>query len=122
MFNLQAGIHLHEEELVRTIGRDDEIHRARTDVVDAARGVAGRRADPCPGRRIEQRRGGLLDDLLVAPLQAALAFAEMHDIAVRIGEHLYFDVPGPQYESLQEQCVVTERGGSLSPCTDQRLA
>ena len=43
---------------------------------------------------VEQRRRRLLDDLLVAALQAALALAEMDHVAVRVGEHLHLDVAG----------------------------
>ena len=123
MFHLQPGVHLHEEELVGTVGGDDELHRAGADVVDAAGGVAGRRPDPRPGSAASSSGDGrLLDDLLVAPLQAALALAEVHHVAVRVGEHLHLDMPGPQHESLQEQRVVAERGGRLPPRADQRLA
>ena len=74
---------------------DDELDRARAGVVDAARGVARPPRPIARPRRpaVEQRRRRLLDDLLVAPLQAALALAEVHDVAVRVGEHLDLDVP-----------------------------
>ena len=55
VLDLQAGVHLHEEELVGPVGGDDELDGARAGVVDAARGVARGRADPCPGRRVQQR-------------------------------------------------------------------
>ena len=38
-------------------------------------------------------RGRLLHHLLVAALQRAVAFAEVHDIAEAVGDHLQFDVP-----------------------------
>ena len=114
VLDLQAGVHLHEEELVGPVGGDDELDRAGAGVVDAARGVAGRGADAGAGRGVQQRRRRLLDDLLVAALQAALALAEVHDVAVAVGEHLHLDVPGVQHEPLEEQGVVTERGGRLA--------
>ena len=55
VFDLQAGVHLHEEELVGPVRGDDELDGARTGVVHAARGVAGGRADARPGRGVEQR-------------------------------------------------------------------
>ena len=55
VLDLQAGVHLHEEELVGPVGGHDELDGARAGVVDAARGVARGRADPCPGRRVQQR-------------------------------------------------------------------
>ena len=51
VLDLQAGVHLHEEELVGTVGGDDELDGAGAGVVHAARGVAGGRADARPGRR-----------------------------------------------------------------------
>jgi hypothetical protein len=59
---------------------NDELHRAGADVADAARRLACGRADACAGRGIQQRRGRFFDDLLVPPLQRALALAEVHDV------------------------------------------
>jgi hypothetical protein len=56
VFDLQAGVHLHEEKLVRAGPPDDELDGACAGVVDAAGGVASGRADARPGRRVEQRR------------------------------------------------------------------
>ena len=109
VLDLQAGVHLHEEELVGPVGGDDELDGARAGVVHAARGVAGRGADAGPGRGVQQRRRRLLDHLLVAALQAAFALAEVDDVAVAVGEHLHLDVAGAQHESLEEQRVVAER-------------
>ena len=73
--------------------RDDELDRAGADVAArprAATALAPIARAPLVG---EQRRRRLLDDLLVPPLQAALALAEVHDVAVRVGEDLDLDVP-----------------------------
>ena len=42
--------------------------------------------------RAHARRRRLLDDLLVAPLQRAVAFVEMDGVAVPVGEYLHLDV------------------------------
>ena len=55
VFDLQAGVHLHEEELVGPVGGDDELDGAGAGVVDAAGGVAGGGADARPGRLVQQR-------------------------------------------------------------------
>ena len=55
VLDLQAGVHLHEEELVGPVRGDDELDGACTGVVDAAGGIAGGRADARPGRGVEQR-------------------------------------------------------------------
>ena len=119
MFHLQTGVHLHEEEFVGTVGGDDELDGPCAGVVDTARGVTRGRADAGPGRGVQQRRRRLLDHLLVASLQTALAFAEVNDIAMAVGKHLHLDVPGVRHEPLQEQCVVTERRRGLTTRRDQ---
>ena len=121
VLDLQAGVHLHEEELVGRVGGDDELDGAGAGVVDAARGVARGGADAGAGLGIQQRRRRLLDDLLVAALQAALTLAEVDHAAVRIGENLHLDVPGTLDEPLEEQRVVAERRGRLAPGRGQRV-
>jgi hypothetical protein len=115
VLDLQAGVHLHEEELVGGVRADDELHRARAGVADRAGGVDGGASDAGAGRLVEQYRGCLLDHLLVAALQAALALAEVHDVAVVVGEDLHLDVPRRQHEPLEEEGVVAEAAGRLTP-------
>ena len=115
MLHLKPGVHFHEEELLGAVGGDDELHRAGSDIVDAAGGIAGCSADPGPGRGVEQRRRRLLDDLLMATLQAALTLAEMKHRTVGVGEHLNLNVPGAQDEPLEEQGVVAECRTGLAP-------
>ena len=55
VFDLQPGVHLHEEELVGAVGGDDELDGAGADVVHAARGIACGGADSGAGVGIEQR-------------------------------------------------------------------
>ena len=55
VFDLQSGVHLHEEELVGPVGGHDELDGACAGVINAACRVAGRRADACPGCLVEQR-------------------------------------------------------------------
>jgi hypothetical protein len=84
MLHLDARVHLDEVEVARAI--DEELDRA------GAR-VAGRprrpRRRPCPSlcaMLVGQARGGrLLDQLLVAALDGAVAFAEVDDLAVAVG-------------------------------------
>ena len=46
-----------------------------------------------PELRVDGRRRRLLDELLVTPLDRAVALAEVDDVAVVVGEDLHLDVP-----------------------------
>ena len=90
MLDLHAGVHLQEEVLAVLA---EALDRAGADVVDRARRVGGDLADPlahAPRRR--PGAGRLLDELLVAALDRAVALAEVDDVAVRVGEDLHLDV------------------------------
>ena len=62
----------------------------------------------------EIRRGRLLDELLVATLQRAVARRDDDHIAVRVGEHLRLDMAGPVEVALDEALAATESGHCLS--------
>ena len=54
-------------------------------------------------------RGRFLDDLLMAPLHRAVALAEVHRVAVAVGEHLELDVPRVLEELLHVDLIAAER-------------
>ena len=56
----------------------------------------------------QQRGGRLLDDLLVAPLDRAVADAERPRRALPVGDHLDLDVPGAGDQALQEDHAAAE--------------
>ena len=60
------------------------------------------------------RRGRLLDDLLMPTLQRAVALEEMHDVAVRVREHLDLDMARRGDILLDQHAVVAERGLRLA--------
>src|SRR5688572_26198884 len=74
----------------------------------------------CPG--IEQRRGRLLDDLLIAPLDRTFALAQMDDIAVLVAQHLDFDVAWMVDVFLDEEPIIAERGCRLGTGTRKALS
>ncbi len=112
MLDLEPGVHLDEVARVpRLLAGDDELDGARAHVPDGPRGPHRVRAHAPPRVLVQQRRGRLLDDLLVAALEAALALAEVDDVAVGVGQHLDLDVPGIGDEPLDQQRGVPERGG-----------
>ena len=120
VFHLQTGVHLHEEELVGSVCRDDELHRPGAGVADRPRRVAGRRADAGTRGGVEQRRGRLLDDLLVPSLEGTFALAEVHHVAVGIGEYLDLDMTWGVHEPFEKQRVIAECRLGLAPGGPQR--
>ena len=89
MLDLQTRVHLEEEV---ALADEQALDRAGAAVADGARGLDGDRADALAQRGRDARPGRLLDELLVAPLDRAVALAEVDDVAVRVGEDLHLDV------------------------------
>ena len=98
VLDLQAGVHLDEVELALLV---EELDRAGAGVVDLRDGVGADLADPGAGRGVDHRRGRLLEHLLVAALQRAVALAEVHGAALAVAEDLDLDVArgAPRYFS-----------------------
>ena len=90
MLDLDPRVHL--EEVVVPLAVEQPLDRARALVADGARGLHGDGPDPLAQLGRDRRRGRLLDELLVPPLDRAVALAEVNHIAVRICEHLHLDV------------------------------
>jgi hypothetical protein len=62
----------------------------------------------------EERRGRLLDQLLVAALQGAVPGADHDHVAVGVGEHLRLDVARLVEVTLDEALAAPERGDRLA--------
>src|SRR5205807_9687547 len=73
---------------------EQALDRARADVLHGARRLDADRADALAQRRVDDPlwRRGLLDQLLVAALDRAVALAQVDDVPVAVGEHLHLDV------------------------------
>ena len=119
MLDLQPGVHLEEVEAL--VLRDHELDRAGGIVVDRSRQGDGLLAHAAARLGVEQRRGRLLDDLLVAPLDRAFALGEVDAGAVLVAEHLDLDVAGVLDELLDEDPVVAERRLGLRARSLERL-
>jgi hypothetical protein len=83
-------------------------------IADGARGLDGGRAHGGAGLGGHARRGGLLDDLLVAALERAVALEEVDDIAVGVAEDLDLDMAGVGDELLDQDGGVAEGGSGLA--------
>ena len=90
VLDLEAGVQLDEVE--RAVGREQELERAGVAVAEPLARALGGRLHRLAALRRERRRRRLLDQLLVAPLDRALALAEREHAAVRVAEHLDLDV------------------------------
>src|SRR3712207_4600755 len=73
VLDLQPGVDLEEGD--RPVGADEVLHGAGAVVAGLRADGLGRLVDARPLLVGEERRGGLLDQLLVAPLQRAVASA-----------------------------------------------
>ena len=104
VLDLDAGVHLEEE--VVTVAVEEALDRPGPAVADGPRRVHRDGADPLTELRRDRRGRRLLDELLVAPLNRAVALAEVDDGAVSVGEHLHLDVPGVLEEPLDVDRVV----------------
>ena len=117
VFHLQSDIHLHEPEISGLI--QQEFQRSCPNIADFPDGIH-RPCDDClPLVRRHSRRGGLLDELLVAPLQRAVPLPQAHHISLLVCQNLQFHVPGGIDVFFQIQRAVSEGtdglGGSLMP-------
>ncbi len=101
---------------------DDELDRARRTIVHGPGQRDRLRAHGGAGLGVDERRRRLLDHLLVAPLDRALALAEVDHVAVGVGQHLDLDVARLLDELLDEDAVVAEAGPRLVARRAEALA
>src|SRR5260370_18839733 len=100
MFDLNASVHLDEEELpARNVV--NEFHGAGIDVVEGADQRRCRIRQVTARHLMKHGRGRLLNQLLMSALDAAIALVELHGVAVRIAEHLDLDVTDLRKEPLE---------------------
>ena len=107
MLDLDARVHLEEVELPG--GREQELDRSSPDVPHGARRRGSHLAHSAPQGGRDRGGGGLLDQLLVAALDAALTLPQRDHPAMSVGEHLDLDVPRPHRVLLHVQAAVAER-------------
>ena len=116
VLDLEAGVDLEEGD--GAVPGDEELAGAGADVPRLAQDrLAGlvEAADLVVG---EERRGRLLDQLLVAALERAVAGGDDDDVAVLVGQALGLDVPRLVEELLDQALAAAERADRLA---DRRL-
>ncbi|OSY53894.1 hypothetical protein BG846_00430 [Streptomyces fradiae ATCC 10745 = DSM 40063] len=113
VLDLEPGVHL--QEVRGAVRADEELDGARAPVADGAGGAHGRAVQLLDQRLGQARRGGLLDDLLVAALEGAVAGAERPHRAVRVGQELHLHMASALQVRLGEDLAVAERRQGLGP-------
>ena len=105
VLDLQPGVHLEEEELAVRI---EELHSPGVVVADRPGDGDRRLTHRATGRVGQQRRGALLDELLVAALGGAVALTDPHHVPVRVTDDLHLDVSRPGQVALDVDLGATE--------------
>src|SRR5262249_41164506 len=107
MLDLDARVHLEKVEPIG--GRvEQELHGPGVIVADRARERRRRLEQGLASLVAKRGRGCFLEDLLMPPLERAVALEEMDESAVAITEHLDLDVARVLDEALEEQSSVAE--------------
>ena len=120
MLDLEARVDLEEVEVARRVHQELEGSGVR--VLHRAGGVDDGAAQLAAQLLGERRRRRLFDELLVPPLDRALALAEVHHVAVMVAEHLDLDVARRLDVLLDVDVADAERGLGLALRGLERLA
>jgi hypothetical protein len=105
MLDLQARVHLDEMKGALLV---QKLERADAAIAEPPARLGAARADLRDQVPIDARRRRLLDDLLVAALQRAVAVAEPQRRAVRVAQYLDLDVPRMFQEFLEIEVGIGE--------------
>ena len=122
VFDLQACVHLHEEETHAAFGRlfDDELHRARAHVVHRLGRRHGGRAHLRAQLGRHARSGRFFQHLLVAALHRAVALEQVDAVALGVAEHLDLDVARALHVFFDQHGVAAEAVARLALATRER--
>ena len=107
MLDLQPAVDLDERR--RAVRPEQELEGAGVDVAELPAGALDGRLHRLAGLGGERERGRLLDQLLVAALDRALALAHREHAAVGVAEHLDLDMAGRHECLLEVERAVAER-------------
>ena len=99
---------------------DDEFHRSGADVIDGPRRCHRRLTHPPTHAFGHAGRRRFFQHLLMTPLDRAIPLEQVHVVALRVAEHLDFDVPRPLDIFLDQHGIVAETTGGLALARSQR--
>jgi len=114
VLNLEAGVHLHEVELVR-VSVKDEFNRTSVGVVHGL-GCGNGGIAHLLSKSFADIGRRFLNNLLMASLNGAVSLVHVDVISMFVSENLELDMPGVGHELLNDHVVVAEssHGFSLS--------
>jgi hypothetical protein len=118
MLDLDPAVDLDEVEVAVAI--DEELERPDVLVAGGDDGLDGALVELGAGGVGQRWRGALLEDLLVASLDGAVAVTEVDAMAVAIDRDLDFDVAVLVEPLLEVQRIVAEGGLRLGPADPDR--
>ena len=123
MLHLQASVHLHKEEIHSLVGAllDNEFNRARTHIVDRARRSHGGLAHLLAHRLGHAGRWRFFQHLLMPPLHRTVTLEQIHVVAMRVAEHLDFDMARPLRVLFDQHHIIAKAGDGLALARLQRL-
>ncbi len=120
MLDLEPRVHLDKVELAGGVRRGDEFDGAGAGIADRPRRRDRRLAHRPTPLLVEPGRRSLLDHLLMAALDRAVAVEDMDGIAVPVGEDLHLDMPRAFEVFLDQQPLVAKRTRGLALCRRER--
>ncbi len=107
MFDLDAGVDLHEGELL-PVDVVEKLDGSSIPIGDRRQQADGRCMQAGTDLFGQDRRGSFLDHLLVAPLDRTIALAEVHDASRAVAHHLDFEVARLLDVGLDVQRVIAK--------------
>ena len=119
MLDLHACVHLDEKEVL-AVGVVEELDGAGVDVLQVAHQVESglvQARTHCVGQHVAR---ALFDDLLVAPLDRAIALTQVQRVAGVVAKNLHFDMTCVGDEAFHVERPVAERRAGLARCALER--
>ncbi len=106
VFHLQAGVHF--EEVERLVLPNNKLNRTGRLILHRFSQRHSLFTHGLTGGRVDERRRCFFDHLLVTALNRAVTFVQIHDVAVRVTQHLNFDMAWLFNKFLDKDAIITK--------------
>ena len=114
VFDLDAGVHFNEEELVR-VSIDQKLDRTGVLVTHLFANIDSCLTQGIANLRVKIRCRGQFNHLLMPTLHRAVAFVQVDEIAMLVTKQLDFDMAGAADVLLDKDVRAAERSERLAP-------